>query len=130
MDGLIVKQPYADMIADGTKTWELRSRLPPKNKINSNIFLLSRGYSLGIIRIIKVTGPLSINDLNNNNDKHRSGTGWSLDDDVPITYAWHIHVVERFQPSRKYAHPNGAQVWVKNVQSKISNLKDYCDDRN
>ena len=126
MDGLIVKQPYADMLIDGTKMWELRNRHPPKNKVDVDIFLLSRCYSLGIIHIVKSTGPLSIAELNNNNDRHRSGIGWPTD--TPPTYAWHIHTIERFTPPKKYSHPNGAQIWVKDVTHSKPRLTDYIDN--
>lgn len=125
MDGLIVKQPYADMIINGTKMWELRNRHPPKDKIGADIFLLSKCYSLGIICIVKSTGPLSVNELNDNNNKHRSGTGWPID--TPPTYAWQVRVIERFTTPKRYAHPNGAQIWVKNITDTRTKLTDYLD---
>ena len=113
MDGLIVKQPYADMLIDGTKTWELRNRLPPKNKIDADIFLLSRCHALGVIRLVRTAGPLDADDLGRTDYLHHSGTVWP--DYTPPTYAWEVEVVERFEAPRRYAHPNGAQIWVRNV---------------
>ena len=60
MDGLIIKEPFASMIIDGGKIWELRSREPPKNKIKSKIALLSHGKVLGTIEITGSRGPLTL----------------------------------------------------------------------
>ena len=115
MDGLIVKQPYAGMIIDGSKTWELRNRHAPKNKIGVTIFLLSQCYSLGIIRITESSGPIDIDKLDKTDHLHHSGMEWPPY--TPPTYAWKVEVVKRFKQPKRYAHPNGAQIWVKNVVS-------------
>ena len=113
MDGLIVKQPYADMIIDGTKAWELRNRSPPKGKIGTDIFLPSRCHALGVIKLVRTVGPLDAGELAKTDTLHRSGTVWPHY--TPQTYAWEVEVVERFDAPKRYAHPNGAQIWVKNV---------------
>ena len=113
MNGFIVKQPYANMIINEEKTWELRNRIPPRHHINKNIFLLSKGYILGIIRILDYK-KISIDELKNTNHLHGSGIYWS--ELTPDTYAWIIHVVEKYENPVKYNHPNGAQIWVLNVK--------------
>ena len=126
MDGLIVNQPYADLIIKGEKTWELRNRKPPANKINSEIFLLSKGNMLGTIKILGTNGPLDSNSLRKNYHYHKSQVE-SIDDDYE-SYAWEVEVCKTYSKPQKYFHPVGAQVWVKNVlpfskymESKITN---------
>jgi len=92
MNGLIVLEPFATQIIDGTKECEYRSRPPPKKYINVPIYLLSGGYILGRIKIIGY-GPLR---------------------KLP-EYYWRIKVITKNKTRIKYNHPNGAQVWVKDI---------------
>ncbi len=85
--GLIVLHPYATQIITGDKTEEYRDRPPPPGVIGSTIYLLSGGYALGRIKITWAEPGI-----------------------------WHVRVVERFDTPRKYEHPNGAQVWVRDVR--------------
>ena len=113
MDGLIVNQPYANLIVQGKKQWELRSRHPPSNKLNSEIYLLSRGKILGIINIRQSHGPLSLDELEECLHLHRSELG-GLDKSF-TSFAWEIELCDAFTEPKKYVHPNGARVWVKDV---------------
>lgn len=101
LDGLIVLQPYADNIINGVKKTEYRKASPPKDKYKTNLFLLNRGHALGIIKITNFY----------------LGTG--------KIYRWEIEVIEKFAKPVKYNHPNGAQVWVKNVKL-VNQLSNYC----
>lgn len=113
MDGLIVNPPYANLIIDGKKEWELRSRPAPPSKIGSEIYLLSKGKILGKIRIQSSKGPITISELKNSVYLHQV----SLDnlDESLLLYVWDIRISKKFKVPKKYLHPNGAQVWVKNV---------------
>lgn len=126
MEGLIVNEPYASMIINGDKKWELRSRTPPTDKMRKELFLLSKGQVLGIITISDTVGPLNYKDLKNSYDYHRSYIGTVHDNFV--LFAWEIKVRDKFSEKVRYVHPTGAQVWVKNVnltngiyQDKITN---------
>ena len=92
MNGLIVLEPYATQIINGEKESELRYRIPPKQYQQTIIYLLTGGYILGRIKI--------------------TGFGW---DDYQGTYYWRIKVITKYKNRKKYNHPNGAQVWVKDV---------------
>ena len=92
MNGLIVLEPYATEIITSMKEDEYRSRPPPKHYRNVPIYLLSGGYILGRIKIIGF-GPTR-----------------NLDG-----YYWRIKVITKNKTRIKYNHPNGAQVWVKNI---------------
>ena len=110
--GFIVKQPYANYIINGTKKWELRNRYPPQSTIGQKMYLLSSGYALGYIKILSAK-LVYFEQLYNNYDLHRVPIEY-FDEDV-ILYAWEVKVFEKFQKPKKYKHPNGAQIWVKNV---------------
>lgn len=84
MDGLIVRQPFAVQIANGTKTWELRLR-PLNLKGRFYIPAASRpsreagGYPPGRLGVAVATavqvrrlGPLTIGQLARYTSRHRS----------------------------------------------------------
>ncbi len=93
MDGLIVLQPHADKIINRTKKTEFRNKKTPENKIKIPLYLLSGGYALGKFKII--------------------GFGRGKTD---FRYGWKIKVLKKFTKPKKYRHPMGAQIWVKNVK--------------
>ena len=113
MDGLIVNQPHAGLIIEGKKQWELRNRHAPKSKIGSEIYLLSKGNILGKIKIKYSKGPVDLEELKITAHLHKTnldklGGSFSL-------YVWEVDISEKFERPKKYLHPNGAQVWIKNV---------------
>lgn len=89
--GLIVLQPWADEIITGKKKAEYRKKAPPIQYYNKDIYLLSSGVVLGTIRI---------HDYSRIRDE---------------SYLWKVMVREMYLERKKYIHPNGAQVWVKDV---------------
>jgi hypothetical protein len=109
MDGLIVKQPYARWIIEGRKKWEMRSRPPPAGKVGRRVYLLSDGFVLGVIKIVDCVGPLTSRELSRYRSLHLAGR-------TRYRYAWVVEVVRRFSRPRRYRHPHGARVWVKNVK--------------
>ena len=126
MEGLIVNEPYASMIINGEKTWELRSRTPPTDKFRKELFLLSRGQALGIITINDTVGPLDHKHLKNSFEYHKSYVCNTIDDSA--LFAWEIQVHDKFTERVRYEHPTGARVWIKDVklidgisQDKITN---------
>lgn len=123
MDGLIVKQPYASLIAEGKKEWELRSRQPPKDKIKNEILLLSSGYVLAKIKIVD-HWLADKQDLEKFVEKHHSPVTF-LEDDFESN-VWEINVVYFYQKPQKYLHPTGARVWVNNVSfERQPSLNDF-----
>ena len=110
--GLIVKQPWANMIINCEKTMELRSRAPPVNYVQRSLGLLSKGYLLGIIAI-ESYGPIRKAGFVASAKKHRCDVSECPEN--YYAYAWNIKVLARYVEPRKYKHPNGAQIWVKDV---------------
>jgi len=99
LNGLIVLEPHATKIINGEKEFEFRYRNPPKQYQQTIIYLLTGGYILGRIKII--------------------GFGW---DEYQGAYYWRIKVITKYKTRKKYNHPNGAQVWVKNIGTTQTKL--------
>ena len=93
--GLIVKQPYADQIINGGKKIEYRSRKVTFAYEKIQIYLLSQ---------CKILGVIIISECRN------------VDDDE---YEWDVLVIHKYKVPRPYAHPNGAQIWVKDVREVV-----------
>lgn len=93
MDGLIVLQPFANLIITGGKKWELRNYKPPADKISIPIYLLSEK---------KVLGEIVINSCRYSQVKHN--------------YFWIIQVLKKYPKPKSYNHKNGAQIWVRDVE--------------
>jgi len=115
MEGLIVKQPFAELIIDGKKTWELRSKSAPKKKINKEILLLSSGFALGKIKIKKCFEATK-KEIIKNPKKHQSNINGLTNENY--FHVWEVNVTKKFSNPKKYSHPLGARIWVKNVDFK------------
>lgn len=91
--GIIILEPYASMIMEGSKHLEYRRKHLPKHYTNVPLFLLCKGRIYGIIKFVKELTELHFRDH----------------------FAWEIEVIDNWVDRPKYNHPNGAQVWVRNV---------------
>ncbi len=94
MDGLLVQQPFADWIATGQKTWELRTAriyLPHKpffilatrtpHRIARNYDATRLGVAVGIAESSGIEGPFRVEELKKRERLHR------IPQDVLIAYA-------------------------------------------
>ena len=110
---MIILSPWIDEILAGRKAWELR---PRGCRVREEIALLNCGMILGTARIVDCIGPLSLAELARHAGKHR----------VPLAvlrrfmrkwngraYAWVLEDVRPLVPPVAYAHPRGAQTWVR-----------------
>lgn len=113
MDGLIVNEPFASMIIEGKKTWELRNRLLPTKRQGKEFYLLSKGRALGTVRFLYSIGPLSRNQITQNKDKHHCYKLTSAEEPV---FAWIVKVEKKYKRPLRYRHPMGARIWVRNVK--------------
>jgi hypothetical protein len=96
LNGLIVLEPYATQIINGEKELEFRDKKPPVHNRNIPIYLLSGGFILGKIKIF----------------------GFGIRHNPGSKYYWRIKVLSKYKTKRKYKHPNGAQIWVKDVGTR------------
>lgn len=109
MDGLIIKQPWINLILNNKKTWELRSK---KTHKRGKIALIASktGTILGECTLSDCI-ELDKQTFEKNRDKHHSTQAFSQ----TKLYAWILSNPKQYARPRPYTHPQGAIIWVKNV---------------
>lgn len=106
---LIVRKPWIDLILDGQKTWEMRSR---PTKINGLIGLVEAGSGL-------IVGECFIEHSGESIKNFDLGYGQHLHkvEDLSLLEKWHypwvISRAKRYKKPIPYSHPKGAVTWVK-----------------
>ena len=112
--GLVVRNPWADLILDGLKSWEIRGQ---STRVRGRIAVIRSGTKRiwRFCDIVDVKGPLSLSDLLDNFEKHRIPSDEILRDGLPYekTYAWVLQDPQRLENPRPYEHPKGAIIWVR-----------------
>src|SRR5438105_12733369 len=129
MDGFLVQQPFADLIAGGKKTWELRTQ--PVHLPSQPFYILATqrphpiavdydqgrlGVAVGIAESDGYEGPFTIEDLAHQGNRHRT----SLDAIRMYAkgrklYAMRI-VRAKLIPPRRYRTRFGPVTVMKNVE--------------
>lgn len=114
---LIVRAPYAGMIVDGLKTWEMRSRHVSENLCRRiGIIESGSGTVIGEADLL-VSVKLDFGYLKHCVHKHQV-------DDFKLLKKWNVawilkNAVRYYKPV-PYVHPRGAVVWVDlNKQDKV-----------
>jgi hypothetical protein len=119
--GLLIRQPWIDLILNGEKTWEIRSS---KTKIRGTIGLIqsATGLITGQVDLVGCTDVLSAKDLNKNRKLHQIQEQFSdsyQDDEYMFNmpyggraYAWIFLNAQRLKKPIPYTHPQGAVIWV------------------
>ena len=106
---LIIRQPWIDMILNGEKTWEMRSK---PTKIRGRIGLIEQGTGL-------IVGECNLDDVAESVDNFNIGYGQHLHkvDDLDLLekwkYPWVLSGAQRYEKPIPYKHPRGAVTWVK-----------------
>jgi ASCH domain-containing protein len=69
MTGLVIKSPWIDPILSGDKTWEIRGR---NTAIRGSIALIKSksGMVVGTCDVVDCIGPLSLDELRSNYQRH------------------------------------------------------------
>ena len=70
MKGLVIKQPWLDMILRGEKTWEMRSQ-PCRHRGPVALIEKGSGMVMGVAEIVHDLPPQSRSDWERTKDKHR-----------------------------------------------------------
>jgi ASCH domain len=110
-NGLIIREPWIDMILSGEKTWEMRS----SNTTFRGWFGLIRqgtGTVAGVAELLSVSGPLTVSELRANIDRHRVPAHAIRGDVSSWSHAWRLGRVLRLRSPVPYHHKRGAVRWV------------------
>lgn len=106
--GLIIREPWIDLIFDEKKPWEIRGS---NTKIRGEIALIKSGTGL-VHGTVILTNCFAITQeaFDQGRDNHR----------IPETfvnpykqrYVWELRAPKRFKHPIPYHHPQGAVIWV------------------
>lgn len=110
--GLIIRQPWADMILSGQKTWELRGS---QTRVRGGIAIIAGGSCqiIGVCDLVDVKGPLTQDEYNKAQTERGVTTSEVRPLPYPKTFAWVLARPRRLERPVPYQHPNGAVIWVK-----------------
>jgi hypothetical protein len=110
--GLIIDTPWIDLILDGQKTWEMRSRRTTRRGL-IGLIRKGSGQVVGAANLTAVHGPLVREELSANFDRHRVSAevvqAGGLDHH---RVAWELRDACRLSGAVPYHHPPGAVIWV------------------
>lgn len=111
---LIVRQPWADKILDGTKAWEIRGSATNVRGRIGIIPARSKTVS-GYCDLVEVKGPLTLSELLENVGLHGISREELLEQGLPYpsTYAWIMEKPKKLDRPTAYNHPSGAIIWVR-----------------
>ncbi|MGC8903758.1 ASCH domain-containing protein [Thermus sp.] len=93
--GLIVREPYASLIVDGRKTWEIRKR---KARHRGPLGIVTGGWLIGQADLVGVEGPFSVEELLAHREKHRAEEAFlrAYAEGAPL-YAWVLENAFRYE---------------------------------
>ncbi len=108
LSAIPIKTPYIDLILNGTKTWEIRSKFT--KKIGS--VALIRSASGTVVGTAQLSDVIELTAPNAASNAHRMGM--SKEDAISCIgcYAWVMTEVVKFKKPVPYKHPSGAVTWV------------------
>ncbi|GAP64276.1 hypothetical protein ARMA_2699 [Ardenticatena maritima] len=109
--GLFIREPYASLVVDGKKTWEIRTR---PTHIRGRIGIISGGRVIGTATLRDTLGPFSPEELHAHIEKHHATP------DVlnayargrPL-YAWVLDDAQRLHTPVPIRRKPGHQLWAK-----------------
>lgn len=113
--GLIIKDPWLEMIFDGLKWWEIRSR---PTSIRGEILLIkSRTKCIFGQAMLTDCFEIPFSEFELHVDKHRV-SDLSVIASYQKIYAWVLSNPIRYSTPIPYTHPRGAIIWV-NISEEI-----------
>lgn len=124
--GLIIAQPWIGKILRGEKSWEMRSA---HTSIRGGIALIEKGTGsiVGVASIEESVGPLSFDEIFDNEVKHCVGPELYTRDDYKWDHAWVMADIKKLNEPVRYQHKNGAVIWVELDENSIENLATQLD---
>ncbi len=112
MKGLIIKEPWIDLILSGEKVWEVRGT---DTRIRGTIALIKSGSGtvVGLCDLKDVIGPLSLHKIRRTKPFHAIPSNKIMNKlPYPNTYAWVLDNTIGLRKPVFYHHPRGAVIWV------------------
>jgi hypothetical protein len=109
MKALIVRKEWLDMILDGSKTWEMRSR---PTKVRGWILLIEAGSGHIVGECVlehSLPKPLTTEQKRLFQHRHKVTDLTLLE---KWCYPWILRNAKRYDKPIPYTHPKGAVVWV------------------
>jgi hypothetical protein len=109
--GLIIAQPWIGKILSGEKVWEMRSS---HTSIRGPVALIEKGTGVivGVATIVDSVGPLSFDEIFENEERHWVGPEIYTKEDYKWNHAWVLGEVIHLSEPVQYQHKNGAVIWV------------------
>jgi hypothetical protein len=122
--GLIVRDPYASQLLNGQKIWEIRGR---STQIRGPVVIVKQGTgkAYGIANLVRVLGPLDLDDLVSSPEVPSEERDELQRDGLPYrrTYAYVFTSPRWFRHPLPYRHPNGAVTWVRLPDLDLDNVE-------
>ena len=109
--GLKVREPYATLIVEGKKRWEIRKH---PTRVRGRVGIISRGKVIGSVEITGVRGPFTPEELAEHQDKHQAPPEVlrAYAQGRPL-YAWELANARAYPEPLPYRGTGGQQMWVK-----------------
>jgi len=112
--GLLIRDPYASQLLNGEKIWEIRGK-PTQIRGPVVIIKSGTGHAYGTAKLIRVLGPLELDDLTLASELPRDERELFRREGMPYakTYAYVFSDPKWFEKPIPYRHPSGAVTWVR-----------------
>jgi hypothetical protein len=111
LKAIVIKAPWIDLILEGKKTWEIRSRRAhPRDVIG-----LIRGGSgtvVGLACLKRCIGPFTADELARHFELHQVPPDRMNEVPYEQFFAWELADVRRLNPAVPYRHRSGAVIWM------------------
>ncbi|MET4161263.1 hypothetical protein ABIE61_001095 [Marinobacterium sp. MBR-111] len=109
--GLIIDQPWTDLILDGKKSWEMRTTDTHRR---GPIALIRKGSKqvCAVAELSASQGPFSQAQLDNTRDLHCIPPDIYRAPDYKWFHAWHLNEVIKLPTPVPYVHKNGSVIWA------------------
>lgn len=121
--GLVVDNPWADLIVTGRKTWEIRGERTSKRGPFA-ILLKGTGTVVGVADLVDARGPLSLEELRSSHRFHCvPPERFSGEYRYKTPYAWVVDRAVRLSAPIPYVHPSGAVKWVNLTDADLIALR-------
>lgn len=122
--GLMVRDPFASQILNGEKVWEIRGR-PTQIRGPVVIVKSGTGHAYGTANLVRVLGPLDVEDLIEAKELPASEREEIKSDGLPYakTYAYVFSDPKWFERPVSYKHPSGAVTWVRLPELNLESVR-------